>query len=856
MAVLSSNLSLAFTFARRELRGSILQFRVFLIALTLGVAAIGAVGSIADAMREGIAVNSRLMFGGDLDASATHKPVPAPVLDAMRQHGKTSSVIQMRAMLGGRKDGPDGPQNIRRLVALKVVDDQWPLIGAPVLDPPMPLDDALRSVNGKPGIIANPGLLRVLGADVGDTVRLGDADVHVSAVLVREPDRGFGFEQFAPSVVIADDHLDATGLNVPGALMTYRERLLLDDPSRDLAILADLKAGADAAASSNSFVRLRHHRQGSAGFQNFLNRTETFLTLVSLTALLIGGLGVSSAVRAWLTSRMPVLATLKCLGAPAALIFRVYLIQVMILTVIGIILGLGLAVMTPWIAKALLQAVTPVPIMAGIYAQSLMGAAGFGLLTALTFSVWPLGKAREVNPSHLFRTLITVPTGRPKKRYLAVITLTSLGLAGLTWWVTTSPILALGFMLGVLGSLLLLAGLGEAVIRLVKALPKPKNTALSLALAAVIRPGNATRTVVVTFGLGLAVLVAIAISEFNMNRQINTRLADEAPAWFFIDIQPHQKEDFLSLTGDLAGPDNIVMVPLVRGRIVALNGIPASEINAPQSEEWILRGDRGLTWSAAPPDAANIVKGEWWDADYRGPLQVSMDDEAMTAFGLTLGDTVTTNIAGRELTATITSSRIIEWQNFGLNFVFVFSPGMIENAPHNWVATVATDDAAIEARLDRDVAAAMPNVSSISVREAATTVGRILGLVSVSIQITAGITLIAGFAVLAGTVAAGEARRIQSSIILKVLGATRRVILMSYVFEYLILGLITGVVAVAIGAAASYTVLDLLLQTDFIFPPGLAAAVALGGAAATVVLGLIGASRTLGRKPGPVLRQE
>ena len=852
MALLSlhlglAGLRLAFTIARRELRSSILQFRVFLIALTLGVAAIGAVGSIADAMREGIAVNSRLMFGGDLDASATHKPVPQPMLEEMRKYGQTSSVIQMRAMLGGRKDN----QDIRRLVSLKVVDDQWPLIGTPTLSPKIDLDDALRKVDGKPSIIANPGLLRVLGADVGDTVRLGDADVYVSAILVREPDRGFGFEQFAPSVIIADDFLDETGLNVPGALMTYRERLLLDDPQRDMAILSGFQSTSD-----NSLVRLRHHRQGSAGFQNFLNRTETFLTLVSLTALLIGGLGVSSAVRAWLTSRMPVLATLKCLGAPAALIFWVYLIQVMILTILGIIFGLGLAIMTPWLAKILLTSAAPIPIQTGLYLESLTGAASFGLLTALTFSVWPLGKAREVNPGHLFRALITVPSGRPKKRYLFAIILTSLGLAGLTWWVTNSSVLAIGFMLGVLGSLVLLGFLAEAMIRLVRIIPKPHHTALRLAFAAVIKPGSSARTVVVTFGLGLAVLVTIALSEFNMSRQINARLADEAPAWFFIDIQPHQQDEFLQITGDLAGDENVLMTPLVRGRIVALNGIPASEINAPQSEEWILQGDRGLTWSSTPPQGAEIVKGTWWDRDYRGPLQVSMDDEAMVAFGLDLGDTVTMNIAGRELMATITSSRTIEWQNFGLNFVFVLSPGIIEQAPHNWVATVATDDLDLEARLDRDVAAAMSNVSSISVREAANTVGRILGLVSISIQITASITLIAGFAVLAGTVAAGEARRIQSSIILKVLGATRRVILMSYIYEYLILGLITGLVAVAIGAAASYLILTTLLETDFVFSLSLAATVALGGAGATVLLGLIGASRTLGRKPGPVLRQE
>ena len=845
------DLGLAFKLARRELRGSLGRFRVFLIALTLGVTAIGAVGSIAESMRYGIAKNSRQMFGGDIAASSTHKELPQVVLAEMSRHGQTSSLIQMRAMLGSEKEG----EPIRRLVSLKAVDDQWPLVGAPVLDPQIPLDKALESVNGMPSIIANPGLLRVLGVDVGDTARLGDIDVHISAILRHEPDRGFGFEQFAPSVIIAEENLSKTGLDVPGALMTYRERLLLDNPNQDMAVLAGL-----GAISDNSLVRLRHHSSGSSGFRNFIARTETFLTLVSLTALLIGGLGVSSAVRAWLTSRMPVLATLKSLGAPAPLIFWVYFLQVMILTAIGISIGLTLAVLTPWVAKLLLSNVVAVPIEAHIFPLPLMAAAGFGLLTSIGFSVWPLGKAREVKPSQLFRSLITVPTGRPKKRYLTVIALASIGLMVLTLAATTSPVLTLGFSFGVLGSLAVLALMAEFVIRVITKLPKtrfmPQSTALRLAVAAITRPGNNTRSIVITFGLGLTVLVTIAVSEFNMSRQINTRLADEAPAWFFIDIQPQQKPEFERITSDLVGSDQIMMVPMVRGRVVALDGVPAAKINAPQSEAWILNGDRGLTWAGKAPKNVNITKGEWWPDDYKGPMQVSMDEEAMLAFGLDLGSTVTFNIAGRELQATITSSREIEWQNFGLNFVFILSPGMIEAAPHNWVATVATNDHQIEAQIDREIAAAMPNVSSISVRAAAATVSRVLGLVSTAIQITAGITLIAGFAVLAGTVAASEARRINTSIILKVLGATRRVILMSYIWEYAALGLIAGLIAVVIGSAASASLLIGFLDASFTFPFGLAVAVALGGAVATTGLGLIGASRTLGRKPGPVLRDE
>ena len=838
---------LAFTLARRELRGSIGRFRVFLIALTLGVTAIGAVGSIADAMRAGIAANSRQLLGGDIEASATNQPVPEELRETLAGKGRMSSVIEMRAMLSAGEGG----EAVRRLVNLKSVDGQWPLMGEPRLEPPIPLDQALALEGGKPGIIANAGVLRVLGLEVGDTATLGRAEVRVAAKLLGEPDQSFGFRALAPRVVIAATHLPLTELDAPGALLTHRERLLLDNPEQADDILAELRRTTD-----NSLVRLRHHRSAAGGFESFLDRTETFLTLVSLTALLIGGLGVASAVRAWLASRMPVLATLKCLGASARLVFQVYLIQVLILATLGTAMGLGLAMVAPVLAETLLRDQIAVPIAAGIYLEPLAMAAGFGMLTAIAFSLWPLGKAKEVNPSQLFRTLVAPPLGRPKARYLAGIALSSLALAGLTWLATTNTVLAFFFVIAVLGSFALLALMAELVLRAAHRLPMPRTPALRLAMASLIRPGNSTRSIIVTFGLGLTVLVAIALSEFNMNRQITTQLDDDAPAWFFIDIQPGQRDEFLAITGGAVGRENVSMTPMARGRIVALGGVPASEIDAPASEEWILRGDRGLTWMASPPEGNSIVKGEWWPEGYDGPLLTSMDDEAMVAFGLDLGDTVTINIAGREMVATITNSREINWESFGLNFAFILSPGAIANAPHNLIATVRTSDPVVEAAVDRSIAAAMPNISSISVREAVGAARRVLEIVSTAIQITAGITLLAGFAVLAGTVAAGEARRIHASTILKVLGATRRVILASYILEYALLGLLTGMVAVLIGTAASWALMVLFLDGSFVFAPTLAGGVTLGGAMATIALGLLGAGRALGRKPGPILRSE
>ena len=845
--VSNTSWGLALTLARREIRGSIGRFRVFLIALMLGVTAIGAVGSIAASMRGGIALNSRLLFGGDIEASSTHKPVPAEMRQAMQGLGKMSSLVTMRAMLGTGDD----TRPMRRLVNLKAVDNAWPMLGETQLEPAISIDAALGLHDGKPGVVVNPGLLRVLGLDVGDTARLGDTDVIIAAKLMGEPDQRFGFGALAPRVIIALGHLSMTGLDRPGALLTYRERLLLNDPGRADIFLASLRD-----LSGNSLTRLRHHLQGSAGFDSFLDRTETFLTLVSLTALLIGGLGVSSAVRAWLGQRMPVLATLKCLGAPAALIFRIYFLQVLFLALLGTFVGLGLAAMGPPIAEKLLGGVFAVPMAGGLHMKPLLVAGGFGILTAVAFSLWPLGKAQEVKPAALFRTLITPPEGRPQWRFLFAISAVSVMLIMLTMMATTSLKLAIGFAGGLAASLVILALVSEVVMRLAKRLPMPKNTALRLAMAGLVRPGNNTRGVIITFGLGLAVLVAITLAENNMNGQINARLDRDAPAWFFIDIQPGQKDQFSQMTTTATGDDNVVMVPMVRGRVVALAGVPSNEIDAPSSEAWILNGDRALTWSATAPEGNRIVKGEWWDEDYSGPPLVSMDDEAMVAFGLNLGDSVTLNIAGREMEATIASSRQIEWENFGLNFVFILSPGMIDKAPHNWVAAVYTDDPETEAAIDRDVARAMPNVSSVSVREAAATAGRILGLVSTAIRITAAITLVAGFAVLAGTVAASESRRIHSATILKVLGAERRVILSSYIAEYALLGGITALVSMVIGGVACWALMTGFLNSNFTFPPGLALQVTVGGMVATVSLGMIGAIRSLSRKPGPVLRHE
>ncbi|MEC8105153.1 MAG: FtsX-like permease family protein [Pseudomonadota bacterium] len=829
---------LAWRMARREIRGSVARFRVFLGALMLGVAAIGTVGSVAEAMRSGIAGNAQLLLGGDIELRSLYVPTPADMTTLAKSYGRLSASLEMRAMLQAGDE--------RKLVALKAVDPAWPLVGAAELGSGGQLAAALADGS----IVVDPQMARALELGPGTRVRIGDAELTVADTLGYEPDRSVSFVTFGPRVLMSTATLEATGLNRPGAMITHRTRLLLDRQEDRVAAVSALRGLAETNG-----VRVRDLMDAAPGFDVFIDRTEVFLVLVGLTALLIGGLGVAGAVRAWLGSRMPVIATFKCLGAPARLVFRIYLIQVMMIASLGVGLGVLVAAVAPVFAVDMLSSYVTVPIAVSVYPLPLLVAAGFGLVTSFLFALWPLAKAEEVRAATLFRRLNSIPGGRPKPEYLAAALAALVGLAALAFVATRDLRLTLTFIAGSLAAIGLLAALGQFLLVVMRRLPAPSYVPARLALSAITRPGSPVRSVVIAFGLGLSVLVTVSLSQANIGRQIDTRVAEDAPAWFFIDIQPDQIDRFMDITTGTPGVTEVSKTPMLRGRVTSLGGRDAAEFDMNGGSAWVLRGDRALTWSATPPESGEIVAGDWWPADYAGTPRVSMSEEEARELGVWIGDSVTFNVLGRSVTAEITNIRSVDWESFSINFVFVLSPGLLEVAPHSWMASarVDSDDAAIA--VDRRVAAAFSNVSTISVREAVATAQRVIGLLGAAVQMTALVTLVAGIAVLAGTVASTEAQRLADSVILKVLGATRVSIAIAWFLEYALLGMLAAIAAAIIGSIASWGLIEGFLKSDFELDFMLVLLTTMIGAATTAMLGLAGAVRTLGRKPAPLLRE-
>lgn len=840
---MSSHLSLGLRFARRELRGGLKGLRIVLACLALGVAAIAAVGVLRAATEASLSEDGARILGGDLSVRVTYRPMPQEARDWITRHGgRLSEIVEMRAMA-------IAPNGQRTLVELKAADAAYPLYGALELDPP---NAALTpEAPGTPaGVALEPLVAERLGLQVGERLRIGEESFVLAALIRVEPDKVATPALLGPRALIPLASLPATGLIQPGSLVQYEYRIALPPGVAPRTFARDFQAAHDDGG-----WRVRDATQAAPGVNRMLDRVASFLTLAGLTALLVGGIGVATGVRSWLDQRARTIATLRCLGAPVGTVFATYLIQVLGLSVLGIILGLAIGQGLAVLAAQMLAAALPVPPRLGFYPAPLALAALYGLLTALSFSLWPLGRAREIPGAALFRDTVQPRTGRPRLSLLLVNGLAVLALVALVVGTAEQPFFALAFCGAAAGTLLLFRLGASALMGLAKRVKAGQRPALRLGLANLHRPGAPTALLLVALGIGLTTLSALALIEGNLRQQISNQIPSQAPNFFFIDIQSDQVAQFDRLTNGLAGVEEVKRVPSLRARIVSVKGVPADQVQTTGDSSWALRGDRGLTYAATPPDGTRIVAGQWWAPDYSGPPLVSLDANLAQGWGVGLGDEIVVNVLGRDIPLKIASLRQIEWQGLGINFVLVASPGLLSSAPHTHIATLR-GDAAQDAAVLRAVTDAFPNVSGIRVRDALDAVSALMERLGTAISAVAGVTLLAGGLVLAGAMAAGQRRRVRDAVVLKVIGATRAQIRKAWMVEFGLLGFTAGVLAAAIGTAASWGVARFVMKTEWVFLPWTLAITVLGCTVLTLALGYAGTALALRVRPAPLLRNE
>jgi putative ABC transport system permease protein len=840
---------LALRFARRELRAGLRGFFVFIACIALGVMAIAGVGSVASGLADGLAREGRVILGGDLAFTLSLREANSTERAFLDRQGRTSTAATMRAMARA-EDGRTA------LVEVKAVDAPYPLYGNVGLEPQQRLAAVLAPRDGAFGAAADPALLTRLDLATGARITLGTAPIEIRAAVLSEPDKLAGGIGFGPRLLISDAALRASGLLQPGSVVRWHYRLRLpDDDASDAAVRAVVTAAKLQLPEAGWDVRSRSN--ASPALERNVERFTQYLTLVGLTALLVGGIGVANAVRGHLDRRRDAVATLKALGATGSRVFAIYFTQVLALAGLAALPGLAIGAALPFVIAHLFGAVLPLPIAPALHANDLALALLYGLLSAAAFALWPLGRAHDLPVSALFRDEVASDRRRPRLRYIAATAVAACTLAAFAVALAYDRRVAAIFVIAAVAILVLLRLIATLLMASARRLPRPRSPVLRLALTNLHRPGTLTPSVVLSLGLGLALLVSVIVIDGNLRRHFLAALPDNAPSFYFLDIPANEAENFASFVHARAPRAKLERVPMLRGRIVAANGVAAEHLKPPADAAWALQSDRGITYADAVPAGSRLVEGEWWKPGYRGAPLVSFEKRIADGLGLKLGDPVTVNVLGRNITATVANLRSVDWQSLGINFVMVFSPNSFAGAPHTDIATLTFAGAATtseEVTLLKAVADAFPAVTGVRVREALDAVGQIVTNLVLAVRGATVLTLLVAVLVLGGALAAGHRHRVYDAVILKTLGATRMRLLAAYALEYLALGLATALLAVAAGTAAAAYVVTRLMNLPFVWLPGPSLLAAAGAIAVTVALGLVGTLIALGQRPGPVLR--
>ena len=822
--------------ARRDLRGGLAGFRIFLACVVLGVAAIAAVGTVRDSIQAGLSAEGAALLGGDAELELTYRfadPEERTWMDSVAE--EVSEIADFRSMaIAGES---------RALTQVKAIDGVYPLIGEVRLDPVMPLSDVLSDF----GAVMDPVLIAQLGIRIGDRFSLGTQEFRLKAALIREPDNTSAGFSLGPRTIVRRADLEQSGLLGAGTLFSTAYRLDLP-PGTDLTALeAEAKKQFDASG-----MRWRDARNGAPGVTQFVDRLGAFLVLVGLSGLAVGGVGISAALRGYLASKTRTIATLRTLGASRRVIFLTYFLQVAALGALGIVAGLLLGVGGTLIFSPLIMTQLPVPAVFAPYTAPMFEAAIYSALTVSIFTLWPLARTEDIRPATLFRDALDHAPTLPRWPYLtATLALLALLLSVASWF-SGDLWLALWTAGGIAGALIFLA-LAARLVRVLARRFRPMGRhrpSFGWALAAIGGPGTTVGPVMLSLGLGLSVLSTIGQIDGNLRGAIARDLPGKAPSFFFVDLQKDQMPGFLDRVQGDPGVSKVDQGPMLRGIITLINGKPAKEV---AGDHWVLNGDRGITYAAAPPERTQLVAGEWWAEKYTGAPQISFASEEAAEMGLKIGDELTINILGRDFTAPITSLREVDYSAAEMGFIIVMNPSALEAAPHSFIASVYADQSS-EAALLRDISRAYPNVTGIRVRDAIDRVSELLAGLASAVSWGASVTLATGFLVLIGASAADQTNRTYEAAILKTLGANRKRILLSLAYRAILLGAVAGVVAIATGMLGGWAVSHHIFETEFevIWPSALA--IITGGIVVTLLAGLAFAWAPLTARPAAILR--
>ena len=789
----------------RELKGSFNEFKIVMISIFLGVFIITAVGSLSKNLKHEINNKSSELLGGDFELSTTYQEFPIKIKEWLEKNGKTSLIVELRTMLTSN-------QSVglkRRIVELKAVDQNWPLKGVPIIVPNKSINKSLKMNDNNNGALIDASLKNQLEIKVGDVLQLGKTKIQINGIIKKEPDRMFSFATFGSRLLISNATLKASGLVIPGSLVKYKIKFIPNNKNIDLSFLNKFVQGTN--------ISIKNIKNSTNNFNSFIEKTSLFISLVGLITLLISGVGISNGVKGYLIKKIKNIAIFKALGAQNSIVFKIYFFQIIFIFLISIIPALIAGISIPFLLKTLISDSFLSTFEPFIFWEPIIISFLFGLIVCILFTIIPISKTYEIKPIQLLRLSAHHSLNNYSKKISALLLILIFALCFLIFKLTNDLKLSVYIFGVVLISFLILKGMTNLFFLSFRKLKFKIGSLLEIARKSLIRPDTFAKSIVISFSIGLALLITLNIIEESLEHKIANTINKQAPNYFLIDIQPNQINQVKALTAEFIGEDSLNAQPMLRGRVTAINNLKVENLKINKDVNWVLKRDRAFSWSNKTPKNVKIISGEWWPNDYTGPLLLSIGDKVAKGLNVKIGDKIQFNILGRNFEAEIFNTREIIWQNMDINFIFILSKNKIQNAPHSWIATTTNTNKEMNNALIEKIVSNFSNISSVSVEETYVAIKSILNLLITIVNSIAFITLLSGVIVLAGILNVSKKDKLYEVAIFKILGARPKKIIFLWLQEFLIIGLMASLISILIGMSVSFILVTYIFQIDYYF---------------------------------------
>jgi putative ABC transport system permease protein len=843
--------------AWRESRFARRRLLLFLSSISLGVAALVAVQGFAENLRRAVRQEAQALLGADLLLRSRQPfgPRTEALLDSLRAAG---TPVARRTSFASMGFIP--ATGATRLVQVRAPEAGYPFYGEIVTRPA----GAWRQLHAGRHAIVDPAVITTLGAAIGDSLALGDARFRIVGVIDRVPGDTEIASAFAPRVFIPAVHVAATGLVAFGSRVDHEAFLKI--PS---AATAERLAEEYRSVLRSERVRSETAAEEQQDLERAFGRLTSYLGLVGVLALLLGGIGVASAMTAYMVRKVDTVAVLRCLGATAGQVFAVYLAQAAAMGLVGAAIGVVLGLAVQWVLPTLVSGLLPlqvevVPSLAAVATGLLIG-----VWTAVLFAAIPLLAVRRISPLGALRRSVE-PLPAPRNDWPRYAAYAGLGASAtlFVWLQLREVAMTAAVLAGVAAALAVLWGVAAAASTLLARLPRDGlGYLVRHGIANLHRPSNQTRTVVLALGCGVFLLATLLLSQHNLLLPLRTGDPASRPNLLLWDVQEDQALPLEALLREMGSPV-ITTAPIVPMRVASLNGEPVrgwTDEASPGEDEpgrddepsgWAVRREYRSTFRDELAGSERVVAGRFWNAGDAAPGQVSLERDIAVDLGVELGDSVTWDVQGVMVPTEITSIREVDWARFEPNFFAVFPSSALEAAPRTWVILTRGGSAAERGEIQRAIVRRFPNVAAIDLALVQAALDEVIGKISAVIRFLGAFSIATGFVVLLGAVASGRAQRVRESVLLKTLGATRRQIAGILGTEYLLLGALAALSGTGLATAAGWALARWVFEVPFEVQMRQLLLLGLAVAMAAVVVGLWASRETFRRTPLEAMRQD